>query len=164
MLKKSTKCPMCGQPSENDKKVRFNLNDTNVTDSRVTKNGVMIRRRRKCNCGNRFTTYEKIDKPQLNVMKNNGQILPFDKDRLYNSIKTALNGCIDEIKKSDEISEEIYEKVQKLGQDAVSTKKIGDLILKSLKKRDKIGYVRFYGVFKKVSDPKDYKKIVDTLH
>ena len=106
MLKKSNKCPICGQLPENGKKVIFNLNDTNVTDSRVTKNGTMIRRRRKCNCGNRFTTYEKIDKPQLNVMKSNGQILPFDKDRLYTSIKTALNGCIDEIKKSDEISEE----------------------------------------------------------
>ena len=124
MLKKSTKCPMCGQPSENDKKVRFNLNDTNVTDSRVTKNGTMIRRRRLCKCGNRFTTYEKVDKPQFNVIKSNGQIIPFNKDRIYNSIKTALNGCIDETKKTEEISEEICEKVQKLGEDAISTKKI----------------------------------------
>ena len=83
---------------------------------------------------------------------------------LYKSIKTALNGCVDEIKKTDEISEEIFEKVQNLGKDTVTTKKIGDLILRVLKEKDKIGYVRFYGVFKKISDPKEYKKIVDTLH
>ena len=164
MLKKTSKCPICSQRLENNKKTTFNLNDTSVTDSRVTKKGTMIRRRRLCKCGNRFTTYEKVDKPQFNVIKSNGQIIPFNKDRIYNSIKTALNGCIDETKKTEEISEEICEKVQKLGEDAISTKKIGDLILKLLKEKDKIGYVRFYGVFKKVLDPKDYKKIVDTLH
>ena len=164
MLKKTSKCPICSQNIKDAKIRSFNLNDTNVTDSRITKNGTMIRRRRLCGCGNRFTTYEKVDKPQINVIKSNGQILPFDKERLYKSIKTALNGCVDEIKKTDEISEEIFEKVQNLGKDTVTTKKIGDLILRVLKEKDKIGYVRFYGVFKKISDPKEYKKIVDTLH
>ena len=164
MLEKTIKCPICNQSAQSRKTSSFNLNDTNVTDSRVTKKGTMIRRRRTCVCGSRFTTYEKIDKPQLQVVKSNGQILPFDKERIYKSIKTALNGCNDETKKTEQISEEILDKVQNLGIDSVPTKKIGNFILKALKERDKIGYVRFYGVFKKVNDPKEYKKIVDTLH
>ena len=56
------------------------------------------------------------------------------------------------------------EKIQDIGKDSVPTKTIGEFILKALKERDKIGYVRFYGVFKKVNDPKEYKRIVDTLH
>ena len=60
MLEKTIKCPICNQSAQSRKTSSFNLNDTNVTDSRVTKNGSMIRRRRTCVCGSRFTTYEKI--------------------------------------------------------------------------------------------------------
>ena len=166
MLNKLKKCPICNELLGKEKIENFNLNSTSVIDSRVTKNGTMIRRRRKCGCGSnyRFTTYEKIEKPQLNVVKRNGQIIPFDRDRIYNSLKIALNGCADELKKTEEISNEVYNKVQDLGKDSVPTKKIGNFILQALKTKDKIGYVRFYGVFKKIADPKDYKKIVDTLH
>ena len=67
-------------------------------------------------------------------------------------------------KKTEQISNEVNEKIQDIGKDSVPTKKIGEFILKALKERDKMGYVRFYGVFKKVTDPKEYKRIVDTLH
>ena len=67
-------------------------------------------------------------------------------------------------KKTEQISSEVNEKIQDIGKDSVPTKRIGEFILKALKERDKIGYIRFYGVFKKVSDPKEYKKIVDTIH
>ena len=71
---------------------------------------------------------------------------------------------MDELKKTEEISNEVYSKIQNLGEDSVPTKKIGNFILQALKEKDKIGYVRVYGVFKKIADPKEYKKIVDTLH
>jgi transcriptional repressor NrdR len=166
MLNKLKKCPICNETLNKKKLGSSNLNNTSVIDSRVTKNGTMIRRRRMCSCGSnyRFTTYEKIEKPQLNVVKRNGQIIPFDRDRIYNSLKIALNGCVDELKKTEEISNEVYSKIQNLGEDSVPTKKIGNFILQALKEKDKIGYVRFYGVFKKIADPKEYKKIVDTLH
>ena len=64
----------------------------------------------------------------------------------------------------EQIANEVNEKVQGLGKDNIPTKTIGEFILKALKEKDKIGYVRFYGVFKKVNDPKEYKRIVDTLH
>ena len=82
MLKKIKQlCPICNESIEKKGAKSFNLNDTNVTDSRVTRNGSMIRRRRLCSCGSgtRFTTYEKIYRPELAVVKRNGQIIPFNK-------------------------------------------------------------------------------------
>jgi Predicted transcriptional regulator, consists of a Zn-ribbon and ATP-cone domains len=167
MLKKNKQlCPICNESVQKKSIKTFNLNDTAVTDSRVTKNGTMIRRRRLCSCGSgyRFTTYERIHRPELTVVKRNGQIIPFNKERIYQSVKIALNGCVDQEKKTEQVSNEVNEKIQDIGKDSVPTKKIGEFILKALKERDKIGYVRFYGVFNKVNDPKEYKKIVDTLH
>tara|TARA_Y100000590_G_scaffold454168_1_gene600477 strand:+ start:377 stop:880 length:504 start_codon:yes stop_codon:yes gene_type:complete len=167
MLKKNKQlCPICNESIEKKGTSNFNLNHTTVTDSRVTKNGSMIRRRRLCTCGsgNRFTTYERIHRPELTVVKRNGQIIPFNRERIFQSVKIALNGCIDQEKKTEQISNEVNEKIQDIGKDSVPTKTIGEFILKALKERDKIGYVRFYGVFKKVNDPKEYKRIVDTLH
>ena len=167
MLKKNKQlCPICNESNQKKKMQSFSLNDTTVTDSRVTKNGTMIRRRRLCTCGSgyRFTTYERIHRPELTVVKRNGQIIPFNKERIFQSVKVALNGCIDQEKKTEQISNEVNEKIQDIGRDSVPTKTIGEFILKALKERDKIGYVRFYGVFKKVNDPKEYKRIVDTLH
>ena len=165
MLKKTSKyCPICNESLQNKKATMTDLNNTTVTDSRVTKNGTAIRRRRSCDCGTRFTTYEKIYKPELSVVKRNGQTIPFNKERIYRSVKIALNGCVDQDEKTEQISNEVYDKVQDLGKNSIPTKKIGEFILNALKERDKIGYVRFYGVFNKVNDPKEYKKIVDTLH
>ena len=167
MLKKNKQlCPICNESIKKTGSAKFNLNDTTVTDSRVTKNGSMIRRRRVCVCGSgyRFTTYERIYRPELTVIKRNGQIIPFNKERIFQSVKIALNGCVDQEKKVEQISNEVNEKIQDIGKDSVPTKTIGEYILKALKERDKMGYVRFYGVFKKVTDPKEYKRIVDTLH
>ena len=167
MLKKIKQlCPICNESIQKKDMKVFNLNNTTVTDSRVTKNGSMIRRRRVCTCGSgyRFTTYERIYRPELPVIKRNGQIIPFNKERIFQSVKIALNGCVDQEKKVEQISNEVNEKIQDIGKDSVPTKKIGEFILKALKERDKMGYVRFYGVFKKVTDPKEYKRIVDTLH
>ena len=167
MLKKNKElCPVCNESIEKKGIKDFKLNDTIVTDSRVTKKGSIIRRRRACNCGSgaRFTTYERIHKPELTVVKRNGQITTFNKERLFQSVKIALNGCIDQDKKTTQISNEVNEKIQGIGGDSVPTKTIGEFILKALKERDKIGYIRFNGVFNKINDPKEYKKMVDTLH
>ena len=167
MLKKNKElCPICNESIKKKSIKDFNLNDTIVTDSRATKKGSMIRRRRVCNCGSggRFTTYERIHRPELTVVKRNGQITTFNKERIFQSVKIALNGCIDQDIKTEQISNEVNEKIKDIGKDSVPTKTIGEFILKALKERDKIGYVRFYGVFKKFNDPKEYKKIVDTLH
>ena len=167
MLKKIKQlCPICNESTQKKGSTNFNLNDTVVTDSRATKNGSMIRRRRVCGCGSgaRFTTYERIHRHELTVIKRNGQIIPFSKERIFQSVKIALNGCIDQDKKTEQIANEVNEKVQGLGKDNIPPKTIGEFILKALKEKDKSGYVRFYSVFKKVNDPKEYKRIVDTLH
>ena len=147
------RCPFCGNT------------DTQVKDSRPAEDHVSIRRRRSCPaCTGRFTTYERVYRPEMSVIKRNGQISPFNKERIFQSVRIALNGCVDQEKKTEQISNEVNEKIQDIGKDSVPTKTIGEYILKALKETDKMGYVRFYGVFKKVTDPKEYKRIVDTLH
>ena len=98
MLKKIKQlCPICNESIEKKGAKSFNLNDTNVTDSRVTRNGSMIRRRRLCSCGSgtRFTTYEKIYRPELAVVKRNGQIIPFNKEYDFTITHTkAATGTI----------------------------------------------------------------------
>ena len=85
MLKKNKQlCPICNESNQKKKMQSFSLNDTTVTDSRGTKNGSMIRRRRVCVCGSgyRFTTYERVNRPEMSVIKRNGQISPFNKERI----------------------------------------------------------------------------------
>ncbi len=74
------------------------------------------------------------------------------------------DGALNLEKKVEQVSNEVNEKIQDIGKESVPTKRICEFILKALKDTDKMGYVRFYGGFKKVTDPKEYKKIVDTLH
>ena len=122
MLKKNKElCPICNESIKKKSIKDFNLNDTIVTDSRATKKGSMIRRRRVCNCGSggRFTTYERIHRAELTVIKRNGQITTFNKERLFQYVKIALNGCIDQDIKTEQISNEVNEKIKDIGKDTV---------------------------------------------
>ena len=117
MLKKNRQlCSICNESIKKKIDKQFNLNNTSVTDSRSTKNGTMIRRRRVCSCGSghRFTTYERIHRPELAVVKRNGQIIPFNRERIFQSVRIALNGCIDQEKKTEQVSNEVNEKIQDL--------------------------------------------------
>ena len=114
MLKKNKQlCPICNESIEKKNIKKYNLNDTTVTDSRATKKGSMIRRRRVCNCGSggRFTTYERIHMPELTVVKRNGQITTFNKERIFQSVKIALNGCVNQDKKTEQILNEVNKKL-----------------------------------------------------
>ena len=99
---------------------------------------------------------------------NVGQILEthlgWSCNELGENLKKLINQNQKKVEKTEQISNEVNEKVQDIGKDSVPTKTIGEFILKALKERDKIGYVRFIGVFNKVNDPKEYKKIVDTIN
>ena len=123
LVKNKQLCPVCNESNKKKITKKFSLNATTVTDSRVTKNGTMIRRRRLCTCGSeiRFTTYERIHRPELTVVKRNGQIIPFNRERIFQSVKIALNGCIDQESKTEQISNEVNEKIQDIGKESVPT-------------------------------------------
>ncbi len=132
------KCPFCGFP------------DTKVVDSREVEDGTAVRRRRECEkCGMRFTTYEKYELTPLQVIKKDGRRELFDKQKIIRGIITACekrNVPMEKIKKmADEVEQELR---CKHPDGEVSSKEIGERILRKLRKVDKVAYIRFASVYK----------------
>ena len=140
------KCPYCSHK------------DTKVTDKRVSQKGIEIRRRREClntKCGKRFTTYEKIEQIERYVIKKDGRREPFNKDKIYLGIIKACEKRDIGHDKIDNIVNEIEEKIQ--NQKEIPTDKIGEMVMKNLKKLDKVAYIRFASVYRDFEDVSDFK-------
>jgi transcriptional repressor NrdR len=144
------KCPHCG------------YNDSKVLDSRDVDDGV--RRRRQClGCESRFTTYERIQKSSLFVVKKDKRREAFDKGKLLKGIHKAFekrpvaSGVIDQV--ADDIEAELY----KQGKQEVSSTVIGDMVMGHLKKIDQIAYIRFASIYRDFADITRLKQEVDNL-
>ncbi|HID94660.1 MAG TPA: transcriptional repressor NrdR [Candidatus Latescibacteria bacterium] len=146
------KCPYCG--SLNDK----------VVDSRASKEGTAIRRRREClDCKQRFTTYEYIEGAALTVVKANGRREPFDRQKLFNGINIACNKRPVSREEIDQMVEEIEAELYDLDSKEVSSKKIGELVMKRLKILDEVAYVRFASVYRKFKDKTEFMEELKQL-
>jgi transcriptional repressor NrdR len=147
------KCPFCFK------------NDTLVRDSRNTEDGKIVRRRRCCNsCGRRFTTFERIQLRELVVVKRSGIKKPFDRDKIYRSINTAVR----KRNVPDEVINDITNKIVLELEDGsnareVHTKKIGELILEELAKVDQVAYIRFASVYKDFTSSQDFAKFIGKI-
>lgn len=133
--------------------------DSKVLESRDT--GSSIRRRRECSkCGHRYTTYERIERPNLAVLKTSGSRELFDRDKLkravFNSVGKFINGEIE----TEEIVAAIEDALYSLGDSEVTSKQIGDLVLLELARRNEIAYIRFASVYRKFENADEF---VDTL-
>ena len=141
------RCPYCN--SDTDK----------VVDSRSSKNGSSIRRRREClNCKQRFTTYEYIEDVSLIVIKSDGSREPFDRKKLLKGIPISCAKLPISSEKLDEIVDEIKHELESKGEHEVSSHDIGELVMGHLKKLDDVAYVRFASVYRKFSDKADFMK------
>lgn len=143
-------CPFCGYI------------DSKVIDSRDVNDG--IRRRRQClRCDLRFTTYERLQRVSLLVVKKDGRRVEFDREKLLTGIRKACDkrplaeGTVEKI--VDEIEMEVYQS----GQAEVPSSGIGDLVLAKLKKTDQIAYIRFASVYREYQDISTLKEEVDNL-
>ena len=148
------KCPFCGH--EEDK----------VVDSRSTRDGRAIRRRREClSCQQRYTTYEYIEDVSLTVIKSDDRREDFDRQKLINGIKLACNKRPVSIKKIEAMVDEIEEELHKLSRNEIPSTKIGELVMSKLKEVDDIAYVRFASVYRKFQDKAEFmtelKKLLD---
>jgi|SRR3989344_4758643 len=131
--------------------------ETKVTDKRDTQEGT--RRRREClKCEKRFTTYEKIDVVERYVIKKDGRREPFNRDKVFLGILKACEKREIGHDKIEEIVKELEEKIQSYKE--IPTKKIGEFIMKKLKKLDKVAYIRFASVYKDFEDVKDFKEVM----
>ena len=139
------KCPFCG--SDTDK----------VIDSRSSRNGQSIRRRRQwLDCSQRFTTYEYIEDVSLVVIKNDGSREPFSRKKLLRGVTISCAKRPIPSDRIDEIVDEINRKLESRGEREVSSHNIGELVMEHLKKLDDVAYVRFASVYRKFSDKTEF--------
>ncbi len=139
------RCPFCG--NEEDK----------VIDSRPSQDGRSVRRRRECEkCSKRFTTYEYIENVSLTVAKNDGRREPFDRQKLQRGIELACNKRPVSLKKISSLVDEIEEDLQGLTKKEITSKEVGELVMKKLKELDEVAYVRFASVYHKFKDINEF--------
>jgi transcriptional repressor NrdR len=136
--------------------------ESKVIESRDT--GSSIRRRRECtSCGNRYTTYERIERPNLAVLKTSGTRELFDREKLkraiFNSVGKFINGEIE----TEEIVSSIEDALYSLGESEVQSKQIGELVLGELAKRNEVAYIRFSSVFRQFKDADEFVQTLNQL-
>lgn len=139
---------------------QLNIGDSRVLESREVGDGKTIRRRRESPDGRRFTTYERIEKPNLAVIKKDGGRELFDRDKLSVAIKQSVGKFFASEVEVEEIVTDIEEDVYNLGESEVFSKQIGDMVLDELEAKNQVAYVRFASVF---HDFKTLDDFVDIL-
>ena len=137
--------------------------ETSVVDSRPTEDGTAIRRRRMCECGERFTTFERIQYRELMVVKKNGRKSAFDRDKLSKSIYIALKKRPLDTDTVEKFISKISRGLEEMGQSEIPSNIIGKLVMDGLKDLDPVGYVRFASVYRNFREVKDFEQFVDRL-
>jgi transcriptional repressor NrdR len=146
------KCPFCSNQ------------DTQVVETRVSEDGDFIRRRRQCgSCEKRFTTYERPDVNFPSIVKKDGRRIEFERAKLLASMKLALRKRPVSTEQVDAAIERIEEKLLNLGLREVQSTRIGELVMRELKKLDKVAYVRFASVYRNFEDIDEFRTLVDEV-
>lgn len=135
-----------------------------MIDSRTSREGATIRRRREClSCGHRFTTYEEIENEAILVVKRDDRREPFSKDKLYHSLRIACQKRPISPKTLDDLVEKIMDEIGDKYDREVPSMAIGERVLEALKKLDGIAYVRFASVYRRFKEPKEFMQAIQTL-
>ncbi len=143
------KCPFCQHA------------DTQVIDSRASDEGATIRRRRKClACEKRFTTYEKVELAMPSIVKRGGGRADFDREKLRGSMLLALRKRPVAREAVDEAIARIEEKLLTSAQREIKSEKLGELVMRELKRLDKVAYIRFASVYRSFEDVDEFAEVV----
>ncbi len=140
--------------------------DTKVLDSRVMDEGVAIRRRRECpKCQFRFSTKEQVEILNLKVHKRTGQMEPYDTAKIERSLRIALEKRLSDAERFIKLIAAIERDIQLSAKadDTIESKVIGDIVMKHLKKVDKIAYIRFASVYQDFEDLVTFQEEVERL-
>jgi transcriptional repressor NrdR len=140
---------------------KYKIGDSRVIESREVSDGVTIRRRRESPDGKRFTTYERIERPNLAVIKKSGVRELFDRDKLAIAIKRSVGKFFVSEVEVEEMIAEIEDAVYAIGENEITSKQIGDTVLDELLARNEVAYVRFASVFHKFKTLDDFVKILE---
>ncbi len=138
--------------------------DSKVIDSRPTEDGSAIRRRRECiNCGKRFTTYEKIEEIPIMVVKRDGRREPFDSEKIRNGIRKACEKRPIPADIQDKVVDDVSREVFNTLASEVTTRDVGEIVMKKLKDVDEVAYVRFASVYREFKDTQTFMKELQRL-
>ncbi|NQT55319.1 MAG: transcriptional repressor NrdR [Desulfobacteraceae bacterium] len=146
------KCPYCTK-----------INNK-VIDSRLGKNGIMIRRRRECvECGRRFTTYEKLEDVLPMIVKKDGRREPFSREKIISGIRKACQKRPISITKIEDFVDSLEVYFQDLGKKEVENAEIGEKVINALKEWDEVAYVRFASVYRQFKDVSEFMKELEEI-
>jgi transcriptional repressor NrdR len=146
------KCPYCTEI------------DNKVIDSRLSKDGRTIRRRRECiKCGRRFTTYEKLEDVLPMVVKKDGRREPFSREKIAEGIKKACQKRPISMTKIDEFVDSLELYFQELGKKEVEGEVIGEKVINALKEWDGVAYVRFASVYRQFRDINEFMEELEEI-
>ena len=137
---------------------------TRVVDKREGSSGKTTRRRRECQkCGRRFTTFERVETLDLLVIKKDGRREIFDRLKLRSGIIKSCEKRPVSAEEIERIVDEVEAELRKINVSEVSSKKIGELVIKRLKRLDEIAYIRFASVYRQFADLSDFEKELKKL-
>lgn len=141
------KCPYC------------KADDTAVVDSRLSEDGASVRRRRECGkCAKRFTTYERVELSMPVVVKANGHRVPFDRERIRTGFMRALHKRPVPTQYVDDAIDRIEQRVMAIGEKEISSRVIGEMVMRELKKMDDVAYIRFASVYEDFQRVDDFRE------
>jgi transcriptional repressor NrdR len=146
------RCPFCAE--QEDK----------VVDSRVGRDGILIRRRREClGCHRRYTTYERVEEVLPVVIKKDGRREAFDRGKIFQGLKKACEKRPVPISVLEEIADRVEKRMQEIGEPEVSSRVIGEDVMKHLHRVDQVAYVRFASVYREFKDVTQFMDELTTL-
>lgn len=146
------KCPFCGH------------DETQVKDSRPTEDNSAIRRRRECHvCGQRFTSFERVQLREMTVVKAGDRKQPFDRDKVIKSMQLALQKRPVELEEIEKVANTIVRNLESRGEAELKSGVIGEEVMKALVNMDTVGYIRYASVYKDFREPSDFNDFVEDI-
>lgn len=142
------KCPYCGSENMKTLETRDSLDNT-------------VRRRKECgDCGKRLTSYEYVESVELMVRKKDSRPERFDLNKIVRGLQKACEKRPVSMEQIHELAERVRQDLAMLDKDEVTSQEVGDLVMKYLKKLDRVAYVRFASVYKSFEEPEDFARVL----
>ena len=146
------KCPICYYP------------DTKVVDSRVASDGLSIRRRREClKCSFRFSTYEEIELLDLVIVKRDGRRESYNREKLTGGLKKSCEKRPITEDRFKKLVHSIERDLQRLKKTEITSRQVGQAVMKNLKKLDPVAYIRYASVYESFKDAQEFRKEINKL-
>jgi transcriptional repressor NrdR len=146
------RCPFCAHDA------------SQVKDSRPSEDGTSIRRRRQCeDCGARFTTFERVQLRELNIVKSGNRREPFDRTKLERSVAIACRKRPVSPERIERLVSSIQRQLETSGESEMSSTRIGEMVMNGLRALDPVAYIRFASVYKDFREAKDFEDFAGSV-